>query len=253
MMNNVTIDKLQSLKLFGMADELERQLTTPTAHELAFEHRVRSMVDHEITLRDHKRLQLLLKKACLPVNASIEDVDYRAPRGLDKAEFQTLCSLDWVRNQHSLVITGPTGTGKSWLASALANQVCRQGLSCHFIRVPLLMESLVAARATATFNQRLMNLKKYDLLILDDWGIEAFNKRSQNDLLELVDSQIGTRSVLFTSQFPLNVWHDAFDQKTVADALMDRIIHGSYHMQLSGESLRKSRNPTAKAVRSATK
>lgn len=253
MMNNVTIDKLQSLKLFGMADELERQLTTPTAHELAFEQRVRSMVDHEITLRDHKRLGRLLKKACLPVNASIEDVDYRAPRGLDKAEFQTLCSLDWVRNQHSLVITGPTGTGKSWLASALANQACRQGLSCHFIRVPLLMESLVAARATATFNQRLMNLKKFDLLILDDWGIEAFNKRSQNDLLELVDSQIGTRSVLFTSQFPLNVWHDAFDQKTVADALMDRIIHGSYHMQLSGESLRKSRNPSAKAGRAATK
>ncbi|MDO8370785.1 MAG: IS21-like element helper ATPase IstB [Burkholderiaceae bacterium] len=253
MMNNVTIEKLQALKLFGMADELERQLTTPTAHELPFEHRVRSMVDHEITLRDHKRLQQLLRKANLPVDASIEDVDYRAPRGLDKAEFQTLCSLDWIRSRHSLVMTGPTGTGKSWLASALANQSCRQGLSCYFIRVPILMENLLVARATTTFSQKLANLKKFDLLILDDWGIEAFSKRSQNDLLELIDSQIGKRSMLFTSQMPLNVWHDAFDNKTVADALMDRIIHGSYHMQFSGESLRKTRNPSAKVARSAAK
>ena len=247
MLNNVTIEKLQSLKLFGMADELERQLTMPAANELAFEHRVRNMVDHELTLRDHKRLHLLLKKACLPVDAGIEDVDYRAQRGLDKAEFQALCSLDWIRNHISLVITGPTGTGKSWLSSALANQACRQGLSCHFIRVPILMENLVAARATATFGQKLASLKRFDLLILDDWGIEAFNQRSQNDLLELIDNQIGKRSVLFTSQFPLNTWHDGFDNKTVADALMDRIVHGSYYLQLSGESLRKSRNLNVKA------
>ena len=253
MMNNITIEKLQSLKLFGMADEMGRQLSTPTANELAFEHRVRSMVDHELTLRDHKRLRLLLKKACLPVDASIEDVDYRAARGLDKSELQTLCSLDWIRNHHSLVITGPTGTGKSWLASALANQACRQGLSCHFIRVPMLMESLVAARATANFSQKLAALKKFDLLILDDWGIEVFNNRSQNDLLELIDNEIGKRSVLFTSQFPLKIWHDAFDNKTVADALMDRIVHGSYYLQLSGESLRKSRSPNTKGGRSVMK
>lgn len=253
MMHNVTIEKLQSLKLFGMADEMERQLTIPAANELAFEYRVRSMVDHELTLRDHKRLRLLLKKACLPVDASLEDVDYRAPRGLDKAEFQSLCSLDWIRSRHSLVITGPTGTGKSWLASALANQACRQGLSCHFIRVPLLMESLVAARATANFSSKLASLKKFDLLILDDWGIEMFSKRSQNDLLELIDSQIGKRSVLFTSQMPLTTWHDAFDNKTVADALMDRIVHGSYYVQLSGESLRKSCKPNGRGGRAGAK
>lgn len=144
-----------------------------------------------------------------------------------------------------------TGTGKSWLASALANQACRQGLSCHFMRVPILMESLVAARATANFSQKLAALKKFDLLILDDWGIEVFNKRSQNDLLELIANEIGKRSVLFTSQFPLKIWHDAFDNKTVADALMDRIVHGSYYLQLSGESLRKSRSPNKKGGRSA--
>lgn len=115
------------------------------------------------------------------------------------------------------------------------------------------MENLVAARATATFGQKLASLKKFDLLILDDWGIEAFNQRSQNDLLELIDNQIGKRSVLFTSQFPLSTWHDAFDNKTVADALMDRIVHGSYYLQLSGESLRKSRNPNVKSGRTGAK
>jgi len=243
MMNHHTIEKLQTLRLYGMADELERQLATPAAHELAFEHRVRSMVDHEITLRASKRLQLLLKKACLPENASLEDVDYRAQRGLNKAEFQSLCSLDWIRNRHSLVMTGPTGTGKSWLSCALANQACREGMPCYFIRVPLLTENLVTARATANFSQRLESLKKFDLLILDDWGIEALSNRSQSDLLELIDTRLGKKSVLFTSQFPLNSWHDAFSNKTIADALMDRVVHGSYHIQLSGESLRKTRGP----------
>lgn len=251
MMNNATIDKLHSLKLLGMADELERQLTTPNANELPFEHRIRSLVDHEITLRNHKRLQLLLKKACLPVPASVEDVDYRAQRGLDKAEFLSLASMDWIRSRHNLVITGPTGTGKSWLACALANQACREGLSCYFVRVPILMESLMSARATATFVQKLVQLKKFDLLVLDDWGIEPFSKRTQNDLLELIDSRLGNHSFLVTSQMPMNVWHDAFDNKTVADAVMDRVIHGSYHIQLAGESLRKAKQPGSKTVRGA--
>lgn len=180
-------------------------------------------------------------------------MDYRTPRGLDKAEFQSLSSLDWVRNGHNLVMTGPTGTGKSWLASALANQGCRQGLSCHFIRVPILIESLMAARATTTFIQKLAQLKKFDLLILDDWGIEPFSKRAQNDLLELIDNRLGNHSFLITSQLPMSVWYDAFDNKTVADAVMDRVIHGSYHIQLSGESLRKSRGVNAKMIRKISK
>jgi DNA replication protein DnaC len=239
MLNNATIDLLHSLKLFGMADELERQLATPSANDLPFEHRIRNMIDHEITIRNHKRLQLLLRKASLPVNASIEDVDYRAQRGLDKAGFQTLASLDWIRNRHNLVITGPTGTGKSWLACALANQACRAGLACYFVRVPILTETLLTAHATTTFVQKLAQLKKFDLLILDDWGIESFPMRAQNDLLELIESRLGSRSFLITSQLPMNVWHELFDNRTVADAVMDRVIHSSYYIPLSGESLRK--------------
>lgn len=247
MMQN-TIDQLNTLKLFGMAAELERQIGNPTMNDLPFEHRVRSMVDHESTVRENKRLQMLLKKAKLPIGASIEEIDYRSSRGLDKATMLSLTNLDWVRQQNNLVITGPTGTGKTWLACALANYACRLGLSAHFVRVPMLMENLLSARASGSFSLRLEQLKKIDLLILDDWGIETFSKRAQNDLLELVDSRLGIRSMIITSQFPMSHWHDALDNKTVADAIMDRIAHSSYTLQLSGESLRKIKGATAKKL-----
>ncbi|GGI55640.1 IS21-like element helper ATPase IstB [Oxalicibacterium solurbis] len=245
MINN-TIQQLETLKLFGMAEELSRQINNPNMQDLPFEHRVRSMVDHETTLRESKRLQLLLKKARLPINASIDDIDYRSPRGLDKSSMLTLSTLDWVRLRHNLVITGPTGTGKTWIACALANYACRLGLSSYFVRVPVLMESLLSARASGLFSTRLEQLKKFDLLILDDWGIETFSKRAQNDLLELVDSRLSAKSMIITSQFPMSHWHDALDNKTVADAIMDRIAHSSYSMQLSGESLRKIKGVVTK-------
>lgn len=248
MMNNPTIDKLLSLKLPGMADELERQLLMPGTNDLPFELRVNSMADHEITLREHKRLQSLLKKAYLPISAaSIEDVNYRAQRGLDKATFMTLAGLGWIRNHQNLVLTGPTGTGKTWLACALANAACRAGLSCHFIRMSALTEMLTTARATASFAQKLTQLHRFDLLILDDWGIEPFSRYTQSDLLELIDNRLDSRSTLITSQVPMKVWHDLFDNKTIADAVMDRMIHNSHHMQFSGESLRKAKSLNTKA------
>lgn len=246
MMNNLTIEKLHQLRLPGMAAEFERQITTPTASDLPFEQRMRSIVDHEITVRKSRKLQMLLRRASLPLNASLEDVDYRTPRGLDKSLFLSLGSLDWIRNRHNVVITGLTGTGKSWLACALAHQACRDGLASYFIRVTALVDSMVTARATGSFGNRLEGLNKYDLLVIDDWGIDAFNKRAQNDLLELIVKRLDNRSILFTSQFPMSSWHAAFNDKTIADATMDRVVHSSYVLELNGDSMRSANAPVSK-------
>lgn len=250
MMNNVTVEKLHSLKLPGMAAEFERQLNNPTANDIPFEHRVRSMVDHEATLRDNKRLGALLKKARLPMtDACVEDIDYRTRRDLDKTAMLSITSMDWVRSGYNVVLTGPSGTGKSWIACALGNHACRLGLSVYFVRVPALVEHFIAAHATNTFNQALDRLKKFDLLILDDWGIKPFAELTQNDILELIDSRSTTRSVIITSQLPMDHWHNLFNSKTVADAVMDRLIHTSYHMPLIGESLRRNNAPVLKEGR----
>jgi DNA replication protein DnaC len=247
MMTNPTIDKLQGLKLYGMAAEFERQLANPSANDIPFEHRVRSMVDHETTLRDNKRLEYLLKKAKLAIgSACIEDIDYRTPRGFDKSAMLSLTSLEWVRSGYNVVFTGPSGTGKTWLACALGNHACRMGLSCYFARVPALTETLVAAHAIGTFNQTLEKLKKFDLLILDDWGIAPFSKRTQNDLLELIDSRTSIKSLIITSQLPMELWHELMDSKTVADAVMDRLIHSSYPFALAGETMRRMNAPALK-------
>lgn len=160
--------------------------------------------------------------------------------------FLSLGSLDWIRNRHNVVITGPTGTGKSWLACALAHQACRDGLASYFIRVTALVDSMVTARATGSFGNRLEGLNKYDLLVIDDWGIDAFNKRAQNDLLELIVKRLDNRSILFTSQFPMSSWHAAFNDKTIADATMDRVVHSSYVLELNGDSMRSANAPVSK-------
>ncbi len=178
---------------------------------------------------------------CLKLKASVEEIDYREPRGLDKSLMLSLTTLEWVRQQRNLVITGPTGTGKTWLACALAQQACRNGLSAFFIRTPQLLGELLGARATGMFQKRLEQLLKFDLLIIDDWGIEPFTQRSQNDLLELIDGRVGIHSTIITSQLPMMHWHDAMTDKVVADAMLDRIIHSSYAIKLHGDSLRPSR------------
>lgn len=234
-----TIENMRRLGLNGMADEFDRQSANPTMDELPFEDRLRVMVDQEMTYRDNKRLHGLLKKAKLQMNASIEDIDYKTVRGLNKSQVLQLTTLDWVRQPANLVITGPTGTGKTWLSCAFANQACRQGLTAYFIRVPLLTEEFIIARAAGKFKNYLAQLVKFDLLILDDWGIENFSAQGQHDIFELIDARVGPRSTIITSQFPIDSWHDALDNKIVADAILDRVAHSSHSIRLKGESLRK--------------
>jgi DNA replication protein DnaC len=243
MMTQDTIRKLNQMKLFGMANGFENQMASASAMHLSFEERFGLLVDQESTYRDNRRLASLLRNAKLREAACIEDIDYRAGRGLDRSEIASLALCDWIRNGINLIITGPTGCGKTWLGCALGNQACRQGLTVLFQRLPLLLEDLAVSHGDGSFRKRLAHLAKVDLLILDDFGMATLNAVGRNDLLEVIEQRCGNRSTLLTSQLPVNRWHDYLSggNPTVADAILDRLVSGSNRIELKGESMRKMR------------
>lgn len=243
MMTNETLRKLHAMKLFGMAKGFEEQLASTIAGPLSFEERLGLLVDQEFTWRESRRLQRLLKAATLRENACLEDFDYRVGRGIERSEIASLALCNWVGHGHNIIVTGPTGSGKTWLACALGTQVCRQGLSVSFLRLPLLLEDLAVSHGDGSFRKRLAHLSKVDLLILDDFGMAAMNAGGRNDLLEVIESRCGSRSTLITSQLPVDRWHDYLSggNPTVADAILDRLVSGSHRLELKGESMRKQR------------
>ena len=249
MLTQDTMRKLNEMKLFGMARGFENQLAGTTAGPLSFEERFGLLVDQEITWRENRRLQRLLQQAKLRENACVEDIDFRPGRGLERAEVASLALGNWIRHGQNLILTGPTGGGKTWLACALGNQACRQGLSVSFLRLPLLLEDLAVSHGDGSFRKRLMQLAKVELLILDDFGMAALNAIGRNDLLEVIECRSSARSTLITSQLPVDRWHDylAGGNPTVADAILDRLVSGAHRIELKGESMRKlrGRKPTA--------
>ena len=244
MMTQHTLTQLKALRLDGMARAFEEQFATTSSASLAFEERVALLVDREIAWRDSKRLERLLKAAKLKFpQACVEDIDYRPSRALDKRLIATLAGGDWVRNAQNLIFTGPTGVGKSWLACAFGNQAARQGFSVFYIRTPRLFEELRIAHGDGSFGRRLIQIAKTDVLILDDWGLSPLDQSARTDLLELVDDRVGTRSTIITSQLPVDHWHAYLNDPTLADAILDRLIHQAHKLSLKGESLRKKDKP----------
>ncbi len=240
MLSHNTVTTLRTLKLAGMAKAFEEQLTQPATQSLSFEERLGLLVDRERTHRDNARLDRLLKVARLKhASACVENIDYRAGRGLEKRLVASLASCDWIRNHHSLLITGPTGGGKTWLACALANQACRQGLSVLYARVPRLFEEMKIAHADGSFRKRLALMAKADLLLLDDFGLGTVSQAATSDLLEILDDRVNTRATIITSQLPVEHWHAYLNDPTVADAILDRVVHASHRIDLKGESMRK--------------
>jgi DNA replication protein DnaC len=239
MLTQQTLTRLRALKLFGLADAFAQQLEQPPTQALAFEERLALLVEREMTYRENRRLQSLLRAAKLRQSACVEDIDYRHPRGLDRALASTLSNGDWIRAHHNLHITGPTGTGKSWLACAFGHQACRQGLSVRYERTGRLLDQLRVARGDGSYPKLLRQLARVELLILDDFGLKPLTQSERHDLLEVIEDRHGVRSTLLTSQLPIRNWHEFLNEPTVADALLDRLLNGAHRLKLSGDSLRK--------------
>lgn len=242
-----TLTLLQSLKLTGMATALEEQRGLPDLATLAFEERLALLLEREQASRHDRRLTRLLQLARLRHAACVEDVNFRTKRGLERSAFLQLASGEWIRQRHTLLLVGPTGTGKTWLACALGNAACRQGHTVRYLRLPrLLSEELVLARADGSYGKLMQTLARTDLLILDDWGLAPLGDRERRDLLELIEDRAGRRATLVTSQLPIDHWHDMIGDATFGDAILDRLVHHAHRITLTGGSLR--RLPTAPAA-----
>lgn len=246
MLTNPTIETLKSLKLQGLLEALEEQQRTPPVQALSFEERLALLVDRERLWRENQRRTRLLRGARLKVvAASIEDIDYKAARGLDKRQIATLATGEWIRRAQNLLITGATGSGKTWIACALAQQTCRQGRSVLYWRVPRLIEELRIAHGDGSYIRFLKTLSKASLIVLDDWGLAALSVQDRADLLEILDDRVNSGSTLIASQLPVEAWHAYLGEPTLADAILDRLVHQSHRIELKvpGESMRKLRAP----------
>ncbi|MCD1649708.1 IS21-like element helper ATPase IstB [Marinobacter adhaerens] len=239
MLKHPTLDKLHALKLTGIAAALADQAATTDIKELSFEERLGLPVDREMTERDNRRMSSRLRRAKLRHTAILEDLDYRNSRGLDKGLVQSLAGCQWVKEHLNVLITGPTGVGKTWLACALAHKACREGYTAQYVRLPRLLRELTIAKGDGQYAKLLTNLAKVDVLILDDWGLMKLSAENRRDLLEVLEDRHGRRSTIATSQLPIEEWHGVIGDATLADAILDRLVHNAYKINLRGESMRK--------------
>ncbi|MCL5270857.1 MAG: IS21-like element helper ATPase IstB [bacterium] len=247
MLNHPTLEKLAAFKLTGMLKALEEQLQMREAATLSFEERLGLLVDREALERQNRQLKGRLLKARLRQAAVLEDVDWRAPRGLDKSVVLALGSCQWIAQCQNCLITGPTGVGKSWLACALGHKACREGYSVLYLRLARLWRELAVARGDGRYLKLLAGLSRTDLIILDDLGTEALGEAERHDLLEILEDRYERRSTLVTSQLPVGHWHQTIGDPTLADAILDRLVHNAHKLALKGESLRKKTKAAAGA------
>jgi DNA replication protein DnaC len=236
-----TIERLHELRLTGMAQALQEQLAMNDLGTLTFEDRLAILLEREMTFRDDRRLTRLLQIAKLNLPASVEDLDFRSPRAIDRSLVVSLASGQWIREHDNVLISGATGTGKSYLACAFGHSACRHGLSTRYFRFSRLLAELALARADGSYPKLLDRLAKTQLLLLDDFGLAPLSDPERRDLLEVLDDRYGKRATLITSQLPFDHWHAVLGDATFADAILDRLVHNAHRFTLKGPSLRKKK------------
>lgn len=241
MLLHPTLEKLTSLRFTGMAAALSEQLQMNSLDDMSFEERLGLLLDREMAVRETRRMQTRLRKAKLRQDSCIEDIDFRHPRGLDKSLVTRLAGCEWVKERNNLIITGPTGVGKTYLACAFAQKACREGFNTLYLRTTKLFEDLTLAKGDGRYLKLLTAFAKTDLLVLDDYGLAQLSQEQRHDLLEILEDRHGLKSTLVTSQLPIDHWHEQIGDPTMADAILDRLVHSAHKIQLKGESMRKKK------------
>jgi DNA replication protein DnaC len=245
MLNQQTIEKLHTMKLHGMADAFREQNASADCSQLSFEERFGMLVDCQWSWKENRALTRRLQVAKFKERGVIEDIDYQHPRGLDRRLMRTLSSCDWVRQHHNVLLVGPTGIGKTWLGCALAHKACRDGFSALHKRTTELFRDLSMARADGSIGILLGRLARIDVLLLDDFGMAPLKDNERRDFLEICDDRYQRRSTILTSQLPVTHWHEQIGDPSLADSILDRLVHNAYRFELNGESLRKLRGRKA--------